>query len=217
MKISSGRMREYASSGPKLLPRTPVVVELVPRIDDASVFRGGKFLPEVLCSTASYLGDRGVVFGYTDYASCSLLLVDYADWESFGFRDPQELSSLAASYASIASCDKGIPFSSRSFNLPKDEVINYFIWKQMSLAGRLLRSSGLDPVPEAVNDLVVHGPSIGDPGGPGTWWLGRACNWVRAPQVDPETKKPIWFWDIDTETPVFSQSRDYINKFVYLH
>jgi len=213
MKVPSGRMTEYSDFGQKLLPRTPVIVEISPISGDLSVFKGGKFLPEVLCGVAECLPH--VVFGYTDYSTCSLLLVDYPRWDWFEFQDSQALSSMAASYATMHACDKEIAFTAKSFNLPKDEVINYFIWKQATLAGNLLRMDSLKTTPDAINEFVESGPISTDRLWPGTWWRGRACERVQAPDCNLSTRESVFFWDIDENTPVFNKNRDYINTWVY--
>jgi hypothetical protein len=209
-------MKFYSDSGQKLLPRTPVIVEVVPETHDVSVFKGGKFLTEVLCGVLEGLEAYGSIFGYTDFSVCSVLLLDYPDWDNFKFRDPQKLSSLAASWASLSAGDREVPFSAKSFNLPKDEVVNYFAWRQMSLAGDFLRMENLKTDPDNVLRFVEDGPESRDRMWPGTWWRGRACTRVQAPAVDMSTRRPVFFWDIDTETPVFSAHREYINDLVYL-
>ena len=213
MKVPSNRMLEYRDAGQKLLPRTPVVVELSPITWDGSVFRGGTFLPDLACRAASAL--EHAVFCYTDYSSCSILLVDYPSWDRFSFRDPQELSSMAASFASLRSGNHCVAFSAKSFNLPKDEVANYFIWKQVVLAATLLRMDGLKTDPESVAGFIESGPLADSPGMKGTWWRGRACRMNPPPGSGPPSKTSP-FWSVDAQTPAFSSHREYINDLVYL-
>lgn len=203
-------MRAYQTSGQRLLPRTPVVVEVMPKAEFSDPFKDGKLMPLVLCSVCGKFGDA--TFGYTDYAGCSVLLVDYPNWDGFSFRDPQELSSLAASAATDAANHDGVLFTARSFNLPKDEVINYFIWRQMSLASRLLRFNGSknDNVNAFLNFLET-GPISSGTRWPGTWWRGRACN-KAATSGDGGR---VLFWDLDLHTPVFSEDRGYITSKIY--
>lgn len=213
MKVSTSRMATYRDSGQKLLPRTPVIIEIQPKTSDVSIFKDGHFMPGVLAPVCGAL--ENVVFGYTDFSSLDLLLADYPSWENFSFRDPQILSSLAASSAATAS-EHPILFAARSFNLPKDEVVNYFIWKQMCLAGRLLKMDGANPDAVLAAEFVRSGPSGALSRWPGSWWRGRACTKVAAP-LEPDAPGPNWFWDIDTSTPDFSVDKDYINAFTYGH
>lgn len=206
----------YPESCQKLLPRTPVIIELTPMTHDPSVFKGGKFLPDVMSYTLEYMEDFGAIFGYTDFSICSLLLVDYPGWDKFKFRDPQEISSIAASHASISSKKLEVPFSAKSFNLPKDEVINYFVWRQMTLAGKLLKLDDAKTDPDSVNNFLEFGPLSVKKGWEGSWWRGRACNRFQAPAVNISTGHAVWFWDIDLETPVFSSNREYITSMVYI-
>lgn len=210
-KISvSARMKAYAD-GQKLLPRTPVVVEAFPdrqASEVQSAFSDSTLMPAILCKVCASLPDA--VFGYTDYMSFSILLADFPGWDDFSFRDPQHLSSLVASRASVALPAVHAVFTARSFNLPKDEVINYFIWRQMNLAGNLIRLQGGSLAPESIAAFVESGPSSLNRGqSPGAWWRGRACS-----PVTQAMDRSV-FWDIDTDTPSFSSSRDYITSCIY--
>lgn len=209
----SNRMRSYMV-GPVLLPRTPVIVDLVPfpaKRDFTQAFADGRQFPEILCKLCSVVSD--VVFGYTNFLSMNLVIADYPEWTKFSFRDQQEISSLASSFATSVS--GGRHFVARSFNIPKDEVINWFIWRQMRLAAGLLEASGTRNAPsDVVEDFVETGPAGSGGDMSGTWWRGRACNKAVGPfETDGG---PTWFWDIDTSTPAFTADREYVTDHVYL-
>lgn len=209
----SNRMRSYMV-GPVLLPRTPIIIDLVPfpyKGDFSQAFSEGRQFPEALCRLCAVF--PGVVFGYTNFLSLSLIITDYPEWTKFSFRDQQELSSLASSFATSASGGKH--FVTHSFNLPKDEVINWFIWKQMNLAARLLAVAGTQNAPsDVVEDFIDDGPPAASSHGmTGTWWRGRACNKAVGPfETDGG---PTWFWDIDTSIPAFTANREYVTGHVY--
>ena len=103
---------------------------------------------------------QGCVLGYTQSDEISLLLVDYQNLNSeawFGY-NIQKCASIAASMATMLfnkylfsawkeivydedikneylsnvlnACDNGAIFDARCFNIPKEEVLNYFVWRQ---------------------------------------------------------------------------------------
>lgn len=79
---------------------------------------------------------QGVKCAYTQSDEISLLLTDFDTIRTGAWFDYnlQKIVSVSASIASLAFSDafmkKGI-FDSRAFNIPKDEVKNYFIWRQL--------------------------------------------------------------------------------------
>ena len=204
----SNRMRAYGSSGPVLLPRTPVVVEIVPVKSQLARKPPGP-LPDVLRQVCGLLDNA--VFGYTDFSSATVVLADYPEWSKFAFRDPQTVSSVTASFASVAS--GGAVFRARSFNVPKDEVSNYFVWKQMSLAIALMGEYKLEADQESVKEFILNGPRSPVLRFTGTWWRGRACSRVASP-CDRDSGQ-TWFWDVDDNVPVFSADRGYVTSHVY--
>ena len=141
------RMKTYEERNRLFLQnRTPVII----RIDGRSfhVFTRGLEKPfdeklnDAMAETTKYLLENitGCVFGYTQSDEISLLLVDYQTTSSQSWFDnnQQKMVSLTASMAtaffnSVFKHPKRkelATFDSRAFNIPKDEVVNYFIWRQ---------------------------------------------------------------------------------------
>ena len=103
---------------------------------------------------------QGCVLGYTQSDEISLLLIDYKRFNSSAWFDNeiQKICSISASMATfsfnkafnensdeyceawnveydytealLSACEKGAMFDSRCFNIPKEEVANYFYWRQ---------------------------------------------------------------------------------------
>ena len=103
---------------------------------------------------------QGCVLGYTQSDEISLLLIDYKRFNSSAWFDNeiQKICSISASMATLSfnkafdknsdeycepwnvkhdyieallsACAKGAMFDSRCFNIPKEEVTNYFYWRQ---------------------------------------------------------------------------------------
>lgn len=75
---------------------------------------------------------------YTQSDEISLLLVDYEKLESEAWFDyeVQKVCSISAASATlyfnqVLPTTKGAMFDSRCFNMPKEEVANYFYWRQL--------------------------------------------------------------------------------------
>ena len=203
------RMQRYAESGPCLLPRTPAILEIVPCTSGtASAFKGGELISEVLTEVCDRVD--GTSFGYTDYSACYVLVVDYPEWDRFAFRDPQQISSFGASAATAATGKDRINFRARCFNIPKDEVVNYFAWKQMGLARSLIKMHGGRTEPDDIARFVAQGPKFCG-SWPGSWWRGRACT----RSVMDSKAGPVPFWEIDFDTPSFFINKNYVNSRVY--
>lgn len=98
-------------------------------------------------STAKYLCEniQGAKLAYVQSDEISLLLTDYDNINTQAWFDKnvQKMTSVSASMTTLQFNRRwyylndsenirytGAMFDSRVFNLPKDEVINYFIWRQ---------------------------------------------------------------------------------------
>lgn len=152
------RMKEYENvSSSKLVRRTPVII----RIDGRSFhswtnkIKAKKPFDDELISlmqeTTKHLCEnvQGCRFGYCQSDEISLLLVDYGTIESDAFFDNkiQKIVSIVASittaYFNRAVLLKNfdtqiIPyplamFDARCFNIPKEEINNYFLFRQQDM------------------------------------------------------------------------------------
>lgn len=153
------RMKEYERTAQhNLLRRTPVLIRIDGRAFHTftKTFKSlcpslektpfSVLLHEIMVSTTETLvgNVQGCVLGYTQSDEISLLV---RDWDSittdswFG-NNIQKVVSLSAAIASNAfnhnyskykileNVNQYAQFDSRAFNLPKEEVTNYFIWRQ---------------------------------------------------------------------------------------
>lgn len=141
------RMKAYEQVESKfLMRRTPVIIRL-----DGKAFRTwtannlerpfDSRLPEIMQETIKFLMKevQGCVFAYSQSDEISLFLRDYdnLNTESWFGNNVQKMISVSASYATgtfnqYARRYDLSPafFDARVFNLPKDEVVNYFIYRQ---------------------------------------------------------------------------------------
>lgn len=233
-----GRMKNYENAFRQYLPgRMPVVI----RIDGCHfhTFTKGMDKPfdepliAVFWETCKYLAQNimGCKLVYHQSDEISILLTNYdklttASWFE---NNLQKIVSVAASLATakfneeIRTVYPDRPlatFDARAWVLPQDEVTNYFLWRQMdatknsvsmvsqahfphhelqgldggALQDKLFKEKGLN-----WNDLPV-------------WQKHGACIVKQEYLKGTAVRRK---WDVDLNTPVFSQDREYINRFVY--
>jgi len=200
--------------------------------------------------TAIYLCKNvmGCKLAYIQSDEISLLLTDYEKIESqtwFG-NNLQKMVSVAASMATMAfnealygslitefiggtgermeiladAVSKGAMFDARAFVLPKDEVCNYFIWRQQDA----VRNS-IQMVAQAnFSSKELDGKSQRDCL---EMLLNRGVDWNNYPTTKQRGScivKSYEFkngehlrsvWTVDENTPLFVEERRYINRFVY--
>lgn len=143
MKLDE-RMKTYESVSKNFLTmRTPVII----RVDGRAFHTFTKHLTKPFCSrltdamieTANYLCEnvQNCVMAYTQSDEISLLLVDYKniDSEQWFKGNIQKISSVSASLATAKfnqewSGEDIATFDSRCFNIPRNDVCNYFIYRQ---------------------------------------------------------------------------------------
>lgn len=152
---------------------------------------------------------QGCSFAYGQSDEISFLLTDYKTirteaWFDYNLR---KLCSVSSSIASqVLKMTNGI-FDSRAFNLPQDEVVNYFIWRQQDALRNSIQMAGQEYFsPKQLN--------------------GKNCNEIQEMLFK---EKGINFNDysvlrkrgycvvnkeIDLNIPVFTQDRNYVEKFV---
>lgn len=156
----STRMKLYESI-PKssLNPRLPIII----RLDGVSfhTYTKGmnKFnldIKQAMIETTKKLCEKipGCVYGYTQSDEISLLLVNYKtlDMSSWHNSEVEKIVSITASIATMTFnkyfsgiaqySNKEAYFDSRVFNLPKDEVTNYFYWRQQDATRNSIQTLG---------------------------------------------------------------------------
>lgn len=127
----------------RLTRRTPVVI----RIDGKAfhTYTHGFEKPfdnrivGAMQTTTKYLCEnvQGCVLGYTQSDEISLILIDYKNFDTSAWFDNeiQKIVSIAASMATmkfnqIMDTKPTALFDARAFNIPKEEVCNYLVWRQ---------------------------------------------------------------------------------------
>lgn len=155
------RMKSYYEevSKTKLVRRMPVIIRIDGKAFHTFTRGMKKPFSDLLISTmqetAQYLCEhiQGCKLAYTQSDEISLLLTDYDTLETSAWFDygVQKMSSIAASMTTMAfnsffkenidhafispeeanKIKYGAMFDARCFNLPKEEVTNYFYWRQL--------------------------------------------------------------------------------------
>lgn len=126
----------------------------------------------------------------------------------------------------------GAFFDARVFNLPKEEVINCLIWRQQDATRNSIQAAGQ----YYFSHKELQGKSCNDI--QDMLFLEKGVNWsedydtvfkrgsccIKVPPMESlavdkegyvvEREVVRSHWEIDTEIPIFTQDRDYINKLV---
>lgn len=195
---------------------------------------------------------QGCVLGYTQSDEISLVLVDYAELTTdawFG-NNLQKMCSVSASMATMAfnkffydnmpadeensgtyykALEKGAMFDSRVFTIPKEEVCNYFLWRQQDATRNSIQSVGQANFSQKelhgqscnnIQDMLMTQKGINWNDYATTLKRGSCCIKeittvkrvdILGEEVDIETKSE---WVIDNEIPIFSQDRNYIERLI---
>lgn len=208
----------------KLMRRTPVII----RLDGKAFHTWTKGLDRphddtfiaLMANTMKFVTDniQGAVFAYCQSDEISILLRDYDSMNTDAWFDGnlQKMVSVSSSLATAAfnrmaddAFEERRPmalFDSRAFTIPKDEVVNYFIWRQN------------DAVRNSIRSVATH-------------YLGHSkCHGLNNSQVQDllmELEEPVNWNDlpihkkrgfcyntvskqVDSFIPVFTEMRDYV-------
>lgn len=189
---------------------------------------------------------QGCVMGYCQSDEISLLLVDYQDIDTCAWFDNNilKLVSVSASMATLFfNCyfkqnneaekyilnedeeEKNINskrilrydtamFDSRAFNIPKEEVCNYFIWRQNDATRNSIQMVGQSKFShrqlQGVNTSKIQEMLFQEYG----------INWSKDFSASEKRGscciKENGVWKVDYDIPIFSQDRNYIERYVYL-
>jgi len=211
-------------------------------------------LMKAMNETARYLCKNimGCKLAYVQSDEITLLLTDYDTYQTqswFGgniqkiasvsssmatmafnrfFEDILFNTSLTAELADIYYDKVGIAmFDSRVFQLPKEEVVNNFIWRQQDATRNSVQLVGFTYFSNKemykkscseVQDMLMIKKEINWNGYSTDKKRGR-CIIKESYTVESEDGKlsDRSRWVIDTEIPIFTQNRDYIENLVYVN
>lgn len=230
------RMKQYENAFRFYLPkRLPVII----RIDGTHFHTYTKGmqkpfdveLTEAFWETAKFLGENimGCKLIYHQSDEISLLLTNYDKLTSESWFDNnlQKLVSVSASLATAKFNEIMFPktgklatFDSRAWILPMNEVVNYFLWRQQDATKNSISMvaqanfhhrelQGLNS--SQLQDKLMLEKGINWNNLP-IWQKRGVCIVKRVYQKGNAIRRR---WEVDQETPIFSQDRNYIEQYVY--
>jgi len=233
------RMKDYENAYRLTLPRRlPVIL----RIDGCHfhTFTKGLDKPfdisltKALWATCMFLAENlmgcKVLYQQSDEISILLTNYDKLTTESWFDNNLQKMVSVSASLATakfneqirLYYPDKELAtFDARAWVVPQDEVVNYFLWRQqdatknsISMVAQSLfphqELQGLDGKQLQDKLFVEKGLNWNDL----PVWQKRGVCVVKRSFLKGEAVRRKW--EVDHETPIFSQDRTYMNQYVYL-
>ena len=248
------RMKGYETVAKQtLMPRTPVIIRLDGKafhtwtrqlrnmVDQASELERDPFssmMNNAMAGTTELLVQniQNAVLGYTQSDEISILLNDWKtlDTDRWFGNSMQKMASVSASMATAyfneAFADHPVSsamFDARVFNVPKEEVANYFIWRQQDATRNSINMLGQHYFSHKemhkknvsqVQDMLMlgHGVNWNDID---TWKKRGTCVTRNAryrmigddgiPGYAPGSSV-----EIDWEIPIFTADRQYVEQFL---
>lgn len=119
---------------------------------------------------------------------------------------------------------KGAMFDARCFNIPEDEVVNCFIWRQQDATRNAIQMLGQcnfshkelqNKSCNDIQDMLITQKGINFNDMPTEFKRGVCCvkKEIQDPDIDiKDGVYPISKWIIDKEIPIFTQDRNYIEN-----
>ena len=178
---------------------------------------------------------QGAKFGYTQSDEISILVIDYDTLETDAWFDYriQKMCSIAASMATMrfnqvfrenvanysqgrvmddyikSLClarNKGAMFDARCFNIPEEEVANYFISRQQDATRNALQMLG---------QTYFSHKDLNHKSGKDIQEMLHEKEGINFNDMSTEFKRGVGArklndWKIDSDIPIFTQDRDYI-------
>lgn len=126
----------------------------------------------------------------------------------------------------IKALEKGAMFDARVFSIPKDEACNYFIWRQQDATRNSIQMVGQANFShkelqkkscDKIQDMLMLEKGINWNDFPTVQKRGSCCTKTGVHTVvDMKTgeQKERFVWEIDKEIPIFTQDRNYIERWI---
>lgn len=166
---------------------------------------------------------QGAKFAYTQSDEVSFLLTDYDDLSTdawFGY-NLSKLVSISAAMMTAFFNDYNLAkrcgdepvgwFDARAFNLPKEEVVNYFVWRQQDA----IRNSKSMLAREHFSHKQLVGKSCDEVCK--MLYQEKQVDWFALPRsrtygLAMYRKEGKWF--VDEDLPLFTSDRGFVEKWV---
>lgn len=240
------RMKEYENVSKDFLTRR---MPIIMRIDGKTFHTYTKNMKRpwdkklyiAFGETAKELCSRiqGAKLAYFQSDEISILITDYdtIKTEAWFNNNVQKMVSVGASIATMQfNYEMNFPgtspypalFDCRVFNIPKEDVCNYFIWRQQDAERNsvqmLGRSYFSNKEMESLSNNQVQDKLMLEKNinwnNCEVWQKRGACVVNEEYQIDDlmNSNQSTWrsHWVIDDNIPIFLKDREYINQYVYL-
>lgn len=168
-----------------------------------------------MCSVAASIATLAFNKAFANAAE-ELFLSDYTE----AWNTSDEDDNLAEAYQNAM--DNGAMFDARCFNIPVEEVVNCFIWRQQDATRNAIQMLGQcnfsyrelhNKSCNDIQDMLMLQKQINFNDMPTVFKRGVCCVKQQVGCADRLVGYKTE-WIIDTEIPIFSQNREYIEKFV---
>lgn len=231
------RMKGYESvPRTRLVPRMPVLLRLDGKAFHTLTRNMDKPVDEkfqqAMWETARHLCEeiQGCQVAYVQSDEITLLLVDYQTIKTQGWfeYEVQKMCSVAAGMASVQFSEwlntAGI-FDCRAWNLPREEVVNCFVWRQQDATRNAIQMLGQSKFSHrqlhgkscpVIQEMLFqeHGINFNDcpiPQKRGACIVKETYTMQVVASDEPVTRTR---WVVDEAIPIFTQDRSYIQRFV---
>ena len=156
--------------------------------------------------------------------NCHQWYEDNIDFDELILSTDENIKKLFNAYTKA--CNKGAMFDSRVFTMPKEEVANCLIWRQQDATRNSIQSVGQ----ANFSHNQLHGKNCSDI--QDMLMLEKGINWsdysthlkrgtccIKKPfKINEGTEQEAirHKWVLDTEIPIFTQDKEYINKLIFI-
>jgi tRNA(His) 5'-end guanylyltransferase len=223
-------MKAYESvSDFSLMKRMPMIIRV-----DGKAFHtltrnfekpwDSKFISTMTTTTLYLMNEiQGAKLAYCQSDEISILVTDYdtLTTESWFGKRKSKMESISAAYTSVffnafspIDYPKTVVFDSRAIIYPKEEVINYFIWRQQDATRNSIQSAAQANFShneiQNLNTSQLQEKLFSEKG----------INWNDYPTINKrgfcvtKVTGSDRTWSLDNEIPIFTQDRNYIDRFV---
>jgi tRNA(His) 5'-end guanylyltransferase len=223
------RMKRYESVCAWTMPRrVPVILRIDGRAFHTVTrkrFDKGwcmEFVDQMIETAKTVKKDiQGCEFCYCQSDEISFLITDYRKISTeawFGY-DARKMISISASLASSIFSrlyGENVCFDSRVFSVPQDEVVNYFVWRQIDATRNAIQMAGR----ENFSHKQMFKKSCSDIQ---EMLFQKGINFDKYPVIRKRgfciVDRLVYENDrdnVDMQIPIFSKDRNYIEKYVYI-
>ena len=214
------RMKRYEGAAARQLPRRiPVILRVDGRAFHTMTRKKyGKNYSEEFVSEMTVVARElqaeiaGCTFSYSQSDEVSLLLTDYRTirtdaWFDYDINKMVSISAAIAAVAFHSISGTRVAFDSRAFSVPHDDVVNYFIWRQVDATRNAIQMAGR----EHFHHKELHKKSCNE-----IQEMLFQKHGINFNSYKPHRKRGFCVVDgtLDWSPPVFTKDRSYIEKHV---